>query len=263
MKIVVTVKQVPDTSAEKSFDSSTKHLNRTTIENVLNPFDEYAIEEALKIKEALGGDTKVTILTMAPESGREIVRKALAMGADDAAMLFDDAVGGSDTMATASALALALKAIGFDLIMSGTQSTDAINCVVPAAIAEHLGIPCLTYAKKMTVSDGSVEIHRETESGYLRVAATLPALVSVTKGINEPRYPSLKGIMGAKKKEIRALTLAEIGADAGKLGDSGSKTKVDSFRPVGARQKGMIINAADGKEGAQKIMEFLIAKKVI
>jgi electron transfer flavoprotein beta subunit len=263
LKIVVTVKQVPDTNAEKTFDEATKRLNRSTIENVLNPFDEYAIEEALRIKEQLAGDTTVTILTMAPQSGVDIVRKALAMGADDAAMISDDAVGGSDTMATASVLALALEHIGFDLVVSGTQSTDAINCVVPAAIAELLAVPCLTYAKKVTVADGKVEIQRETENGYLVAQAPLPAFVSVAKGINEPRYPSLKGIMGAKKKEIKSLALSDIGADPAKLGDSGSKTKVDAFAPVGARQKGTVVTVSDGKEGAQKIMEFLISKKVI
>jgi electron transfer flavoprotein beta subunit len=263
LKIVVTVKQVPDTNAEKTFDASTKRLNRTTIENVLNPFDEYAIEEALRLKEQLGGDTTVTILAMAPESGREVVRKALAMGADDAAMLSAAEVGGSDTMATAYALATALKKIGFDLVLTGTQSTDAINSVVPAAIAEHLGVPCLTYARKVTIKDGKIEIQRETESGYLRVEAPLPALVSVTKSANEPRYPSLKGIMGAKKKEIKALTLADIGADPAKLGDAGSKTAVESFSPVGARAKGTVIQSSDGADAARQIMDFLISKKVI
>ena len=263
MKIVVTVKQVPDTSAEKTFDQSTKRLNRTTIENVLNPFDEYAIEEALKLKEQLGGDSTVTILTMAPESGREVVRKALAMGADDAAMLSAPEVGGSDTMATAYVLATALKKIGFDLVLTGTQSTDAINSVVPAAIAEHLGVPCLTYARKVAVKDGRVEIQRETESGYLRVDAPLPALVSVTKSANEPRYASLKGIMGAKKKEIKPLTLADIGADPAKLGDAGAKTVVEAFAPVGARAKGTVIQSSDGADAARQIMDFLISKKVI
>jgi electron transfer flavoprotein beta subunit len=263
LKIVVTVKQVPDTNAEKTFDANTKRLNRTAIENVLNPFDEYAIEEALRLKEQLGGDTTVTILTMAPESGREVVRKALAMGADDAAMLSAGDVGGSDTMATAYLLATALKKIGFDLVLTGTQSTDAINSVVPAAIAEHLGVPCLTYARKVTVGDGTIEVQRETESGYLRVKAPLPALVSVTKSANEPRYPSLKGIMGAKKKEIKALTLADIGADPSKLGDAGSKTAVDSFAPVGARAKGTVIQSSDGADAARQIVEFLISKKVI
>lgn len=263
MKIVVTVKQVPDTNAEKTFDAGTKRLNRTSIENVLNPFDEYAIEEALRLKEQLGADTTVTVLSMAPESGREVVRKALAMGADDAAMLSAPELGGSDTMVTAAVLAAALKKIGFDLVLTGTQSTDAINSIVPAAIAEHLGVPCLTYARKVTIADGKVEIQRETESGYLRVQAPLPALVSVTKSANEPRYPSLKGIMGAKKKEIKALTLADIGVDAGTLGDAGSKTAVDSFAPVGARAKGTVIQSSDGDDAARQIMEFLISKKVI
>jgi len=263
LKIVVTVKQVPDTNAEKTFDAATKRLNRTSIENVLNPFDEYAIEEALRLKEKLGDGTTVTILTMAPESGKEVVRKALAMGADDAAMLSAGEIGGSDTMGTAYALATSLQKIGFDLVLTGTQSTDAINSVVPAAIAERLGVPCLTYARKLTVTDGKVEVHRETESGYLRVEAPLPALVSVTKSANEPRYPSLKGIMGAKKKEIKALALADIGADAGHVGDAGAKTVVESFAPVGARAKGTVIQSSDGLDAARRIVEFLISKKVI
>jgi electron transfer flavoprotein beta subunit len=263
LKIVVTVKQVPDTNAEKTFDPATKRLNRTSIENVLNPFDEYAIEEALRIKEAIGGDTTVTILTMAPASGTDVVRKALGMGADNAVLLSDDAIGGSDTMATAYALAQAIKNNGFDLVLSGTQSTDAACSVVPAAIAEHLDVPCVTYVKKLTVAGGAIEAQRETESGYLKVKAPLPALVSVTKSINEPRYPTLKGIMGAKKKEIKTPALADIGADPAKLGDAGAKTQVESFAPVGARQKGTVINANDPKEGAKQILDFLIAKKVV
>jgi electron transfer flavoprotein beta subunit len=239
LKIVVTVKQVPDTNAEKTFDASTKRLNRTSIENVLNPFDEYAIEEALRLKEA-AVDATVTILTIAPESGREVVRKALAMGA-----------------------AQALKTIGFDLVLTGTQSTDAINSVVPAAVAELLGVPCLTYARKVTITGAKIEIQRETEGGYQRVEAPLPALVSVTKSANEPRYPSLKGIMGAKKKEIKPLALADIGADAARLGDAGSKTFVEAFAAVGARPKGTVIQSSDGADAARQIMDFLISKKVI
>jgi electron transfer flavoprotein beta subunit len=263
LKIVVTVKQVPDTNAEKTFDPANNRLNRSTIENVLNPFDEYAIEEALRLKEKLGGDTTVTVLTMAPESGRDVVRKALAMGADSAALLSDTAIGGSDAMATAYALAHALKKMGFDLILTGTQSTDAICSIVPAAIAEHLGVPCLTFAKNVTVNDGRIEVQRETESGYLRVSAPLPALVSVTKSANEPRYPSLKGIMGAKKKEIAPLSLSDIGADAARLGDSGSRTRVVNIAPVGARPKGSVITATDANEGARAVIDFLVAKKVI
>ena len=263
MKIVVTVKQVPDTNAEKSFDPVTKRLNRASIENVLNPFDEYAIEEALRIKERLADGSTVTVLTMAPESGREVVRKALAMGADDAALVSDAAIAGSDTMATAYALSQALKHIGFDLVLTGTQSTDAINSVVPAAIAEHLKLPCLTYARKLTLGDGKIEIEREIEGGYARVSAPLPALVSVTKSINEPRYPSLKGIMGAKKKEIKTLTLADVGADSAKVGDSGSLTQVQKYEQAAIRAKGTVVQATDAQEGARQIMEFLIAKKAI
>ncbi len=254
---------MPDTSAEKTLDPQTKRLNRNAVENVLNPFDEYAIEEALRLKESAGADTTVTIVTMAPSSGVDIVRKALGMGADSAAMLSDDSIGGSDAMATAYVLAQAIKHVGFDLILTGTQSTDAINSVVPAAVAEHLGIPVLTYAKKLTLKDGAVEIQRETENGYWRVVAPLPALVSVTKGINEPRYPTLKGIMGAKKKEIAALTLASIEADRSRLGDPGAKTQVESFAAVGARTRGEVFVANDPKEGARKIMDLLIAKKVV
>ncbi len=254
---------MPDTSAEKTLDPQTKRLNRTAVENVLNPFDEYAIEEALRLRDSLADGSTVTILTMAPGSGVDIVRKALAMGADSAALLSDEAIGGSDTMATAYLLARALQHIGFDLILSGTQSTDAINSVVPAAVAEHLGIPALTYAKKLSLNGSTVDIQRETDSGYCRVTAQLPALVSVTKGINEPRYPSLKGIMGAKKKEVKALTLGDIGADTARVGDSGAKTQVDAFAAVGARAKGEVIQASDPVEGARRIMDFLIANKVV
>ncbi len=263
MKIVVSVKQVPDTNAEKAFDSATKRLNRTSIENVLNPFDEYAIEEALRIRDGLADGSTVTILTMGPESGREIVRKALAMGADDAALLSDPALAGSDAMATSYALAQALKSIRFDLVLTGTQSTDAICCVVPAALAEYLKVPCLTYARKVSVSGGQVEIQRDIEGGWAKVTAPLPALVSVVKGINEPRYPSLKGIMGAKKKNIEALTVAGIGAEGSQVGDPGSRTQVQQWVAAGTREKGQVIPVADPHEGARAILDFLIAKKVI
>jgi electron transfer flavoprotein beta subunit len=263
LKIVVAVKQVPDTNAEKTFDPQTKRLNRSSIENVLNPFDEYAIEEALRLKETLGADTTVTILTMAPQRGVDVVRKALGMGADNAAMISDDAIAGSDTMGTAYLLALALKHIGFDLVLCGTQSTDAINGIVPAAVAEHLRIAALTYAKKLQISGTTIEIQRETDSGYARVVGQLPAVVSVTKGINEPRYPTLKGIMGAKKKEVKMLTLADVGADASRIGEAGAKTQVETFTAVGARARGEVFVASDPKEGARKILEFLITKKAI
>ena len=203
MKIVVTVKLVPDTNADKRIDPATKRLIRTGVETVLNPFDEFAIEAALQLKEKIGGDTTVTIVAMAPESGKEIVRKALAMGADDALMLSDAGLGGSDVYGTASALAQAIKKHGFDLVITGTQSTDATTGEVPGALAELLGVPGLTYVRKLEFDGATVKAERETDTGYTKVSANPPLLISVSKGINEPRYPSLKGIMGAKKKPRR------------------------------------------------------------
>ena len=149
------------------------------------------------------------------------------------------------------------------MLQTSARPTDAINSVVPAAIAEGLGIPALTYAKKLTLSGGTIEIQRETEQGYARVVSQLPALVSVTKGINEPRYPTLKGIMGAKKKDVAALTLADIGADPNRIGDAGARTQVESFAAAPTRARGEVFVASDPKEGARKIADFLIAKKVI
>ena len=262
MKIVVTVKLVPDTSADKRIDPATKRLVRTGVETVLNPFDEYAIEAALQLKEKLGGDTSVTIFTMAPETGKEIVRKALAMGADDAVMLSDPGLEGSDVWGTAYALAAGLKKTGFDLVVCGTQSTDAITGEVPGVLAEYLGVPGLTYLRKLEVDGTTVRGERETENGYQKVSASLPALVSVTKSINEPRYPSLKGIMGAKKKTIAALSVADLGLDRA-VGSDGAKTELVALAPAPVRQKGRTLQAADAADGARIIVEFLKEKKLL
>ncbi len=213
MKIVVTVKLVPDTNADKRIDPATKRLVRSGVETVLNPFDEYAIEAALQIKEKVGGDSTVTVVAMAPESGKEVVRKALAMGADSAIMLADAGFGGSDVLGTAYALAQAIKKHGFDLVLSGNQSTDASTGEVPGALAEFLGVPGLTYVRKLELDGTTVKAERETDVGYTKISASLPLLISVSKGINEPRYPSLKGIMGAKKKPIAIQTLADFGLE--------------------------------------------------
>ena len=262
MKIVVTVKLVPDTNADKRIDPSTKRLVRTGVETVLNPFDEYAIEAALQVKEKLGGDTTVTIFTMAPETGKEIVRKALAMGADDAVMLSDSGLEGSDVWGTAYAMAQALKKVGFDLVVCGTQSTDAITGELPGALAEYLGVPGLTYLRKVEVDGSTVRGERETDNGYQKVSAQLPVLVSVTKSINEPRYPSLKGIMGAKKKTIAPLNLTELALDR-PIGTDGAKTEVVALAAAAVRGKGRVANAADADDGARIIIEFLREKKLI
>jgi len=262
VKIVVTVKLVPDTNADKRIDPQTKRLVRSGIETVLNPFDEYAIEAALQLKEKLGADTTVTICTMAPESGKEIVRKALAMGADDAVLLSDAKLEGSDVAGTAYALAGALKKTGFDLLICGTQSTDAITGELPGALAEHLGVPGLTYVRKLDVDGSTVRAERETETGFQRVTVALPALVSVTKSINEPRYPSLKGIMGAKKKTIAVLTLADVALER-PVGSAGAKTEVIALAAAPSRAKGRSVSAADGADGAKIIVDFLKEKKLL
>ncbi len=261
MKIVVTVKLVPDTSADKRIDPGTKRLVRTGVETVLNPFDEYAIEAALQLKDKIAGST-VTIVSMAPESGKEIVRKALAMGADDAIMISDPKAEGSDVWGTAYALAKAIQKAGFDLVISGTQSTDSITGELPGALAEYLGVPGVTYVRKLEVEGTTVKAERETDNGYARVSTELPALVSVTKSIAEPRYPSLKGIMGAKKKTIAVQSLADSGVDK-PVGAEGARTELTTVTTPPARGKGEIFEAADAVAGAQKIIDFLRERKLV
>jgi electron transfer flavoprotein beta subunit len=262
MKIVVSVKLVPDTNADKRIDPGTKRLVRTGVENVLNPFDEYAIEAALQLREKRNDGSTVTIFTMAPESGKEIVRKALAMGADDAVMLSDAKLEGSDVAGTAHAMSAALKKTGFDLILCGTQSTDATTGEVPGFLAELLGVPGLTYIRKIESDGTTIKAQRETDTGYIDVTVSTPALISVTKAINEPRYPSLKGIMGAKKKEIKILSLADV-EFARAAGTDGAKTEVLELATPPTRQKGRVVTAADGAEGASAIFDFLKEKKLL
>jgi len=262
LKIVVTVKLVPDTNADKRIDPATMRLVRTGVDTVLNPFDEYAIEAALQLRDALADGSTVTIFSMTPASGREVVRKALAMGADDAVMLSDDGLSGSDLWATAYAMAHGIKAGGFDLVLTGTQSTDAISGDLPGMLAEYLGVPGLTYARELSIDAGRLRVKRETETGYQTVSAALPALASVTKSANEPRYPSLKGIMGAKKKEIRTLTLADIALTKA-VGSDGARTELLELATPPAREKGRTVTAADGAAGAQAVMDFLTRRKLL
>jgi electron transfer flavoprotein beta subunit len=262
LKILVTVKLVPDTNADKRIDPATKRLVRTGVETVLNPFDEYALEAALQLKEKLADGSTVTVVSMTPAAGKEIVRKALAMGADDAVMISDDALAGSDLWGTALALAAAIKQLNPDLVVTGTQSTDAIGGLLPGMLAEKLGLPGLTYARSLAVVDGRVRVQRETETGYMTISAPLPALVSVTKSANEPRYPSLKGIMGAKKKEIKQLNAADLGL-AVAVGTDGAKARLTELTTPSARAKGTIVQAADAVAGAQAVVDFLKERKFL
>jgi len=262
VKIVVTVKLVPDPNAEKKIDPQTRRLVRTGVETVLNPYDEYALEAALQLKERAGGDARVTVFSMAPESLRETLRKALAMGADDAVLLSDAGLEGSDVWATAYAIAAALRKLEFDLLIVGGLTDDSSTGAVPGALAEHLQLPCITNARKVEVDGGTIKVERETDVGYQTVSAPLPALLTTALTFGEPRYASLKGIMGAKKKTITAQTLADLALEYG-VGSGGSKTELQSFAPPSPRGKGQTIEAADGATGARAIFDFLQEKKLV
>ena len=262
MKFIVTVKLVPDTNADKRIDAATKRLVRVPGETVINPFDEYALEAALQLKEKLNDGSTVTVISLTPETGKETVRKALAMGADDAVMLSDDRFAGCDVWGTAYALAAGIRKTGFDIVFTGTQSTDATTGELPGALSEYLGVPGLTYARKVDFEDGRIRIRRETETGYQTISAALPALVSVTKSFAEPRYPSLKGIMGAKKKPIAVLGLADLDL-AQAVGSDGARTELLSVAIAPARSKGRTLPAPDAVEGARAIVDFLKERKLL
>ncbi len=233
MNIVVCVKQVPDTWSEKKLDASDSTLDRAATDPVMNEMDEYAVEEALKLQEAHGGE--VTILCMGPDAATETVRKALSMGADKAIHVVDDALHGSDALATSLALAKALeKAGGFDLVLLGSESSDARMSVVPAMLAERLGLPAAHLRQGGHDQYGSTgrqdSIKRLTDDGYQVVEASPPAVVSVVEKINEPRYPSFKGIMAAKKKPVETFGSADLGVDAGEVGLAGAWSEVELVR---------------------------------
>jgi electron transfer flavoprotein beta subunit len=258
MNIVVCVKQVPDTAMERTLTSQGT-LDRASLDGLINELDEYAIEEGLKIAEAHGGE--VTILSMGPGKAAESIRKALSMGADKAVHVLDDALAGSDALATSLALSEALKQTGFDLVILGSESTDARTGMVPAMLAERLGVPQLTLASKVDISVSDVTVRRVTDDGYAVVTATLPAVVSVVEKINEPRYPTFKGIMAAKKKPVQTLTLADLGVDASAVGLANAATWVEDFATRPSRQAGVVVK--DEGDGGVKAAGFLAERKFI
>ena len=260
MNIVVCVKQVPDSWAEKKLDASDSTLDRGSVDSVMNELDEYAIEEALRIKESLDAG-EVIVLTIGPDNATDTIRKALSMGADRAIHVVDDALHGSDAPATSAALAAALGKTEFDLVILGSESTDARTSVVPAMLAERLGLAQLTYANKVEVGDGVVTIQRQTDYGYDKVEGSTPAIVSVVEKINEPRYPSFKGIMAAKKKPVETFSLADLGVDAGTVGLAGSWTKVEDFAQRPPRSAGTIVT--DEGDAGTKVAEFLVTQKFV
>jgi len=260
--IVVLIKQVPDTWSERKLTDGDFTLDREAADAVLDEINERAVEEALLIKEKQGGESTVTVLTAGPARATEAIRKALSMGADKAVHLLDDGLHGSDVIQTGWALARALGTIeGTELVIAGNEATDGVGGAVPAVIAEYLGLPQLTHLRKVTVEDGKVTGERETDDGVFTLEASLPAVVSVNEKINEPRFPSFKGIMAAKKKEVTTLTLAEIGVEADEVGVANAGSKVLSATPKPPKTAGEKI--ADEGEGGTKIAEYLVAQKLI
>jgi electron transfer flavoprotein beta subunit len=259
MNIVVLVKQVPDTWAERKLSDSDKTLDRASVDVVMNEIDEYAVEEALRIKEAQGGE--VTILTMGPDRAVETIRKALSMGADKAVHLVDDALKGSDAVQTSAAIAKVLEGLEYDLVIAGSEATDSRMAVMGALLSERLGQPQLTGARKVTAEAGTITIERQTDDGYAVVTASTPAILSVVEKINEPRYPSFKGIMAAKSKPLETKSLADTGLDAGAVGLAAAPSQVVEFANKPPRQAGQIVK--DEGDGGTKVAEFLASQKFI
>ena len=261
MKIVVCVKYVPDATADRTF-SFDNTVDRVGVDGVLSELDEYAVEEALKIVQAAEGESSVTVLTVGPEQAADAIRKALRMGADKGVHVSDEAIHGSDAPATSLVLAEAIRKIGgADLVLTGMASTDGSMSVVPAMLAERLGLPQVTFASELTVEGGTATIRRDGDVASETVQASLPALVSVTDQINEPRYPTVKGIMAAKKKPVETWSLADLGVDAELVGLAAAWTRVDSFTQRPPRTRGQIV--PDEGEGGTKLAEFLAAQKFI
>ena len=258
MKIAVCVKHVPEGTTHARIDPQTKRLDRSG-EGAINPFDTHAVEEALRIKEA--GDGEVLVVSMGPQSAQDSVRKALAMGADSALLVTDDSAAGSDLVATATALAAALEPESADLIIFGQQASDSDGAVLWAAVADRLRRPVISQVAELTIADGKVTGKRQTEFGYDTIEAPLPAVVAVSDAINEPRYPSLKGIMGARSKPQRSVSVSELGINAGDVGDAGSRTVVQALNDPPPR--GDTVKIEDDGSAPEKIIEYLAEKKVL
>jgi electron transfer flavoprotein beta subunit len=259
VKTVVCVKQVPDSSAPKRIDPQTKRLDRS-VEGALNAFDVHAIEEALKIKEATG-EGEVVLVSLGPEKATEALRRGLAMGADRAVLVTDDAAEGSDLVSTSYVVAAAVEREEPDLVLFGQQASDSDGAVLWAAVADRLRRPVISQAAEVTLGDGRVRAKRQTEFGYDVIEAALPAVVAVSDAINEPRYPSLKGIMGAKKKPQESVSADDLGLDAGRVGASGARTEVYALAEPPARGGAQKIE--DDGTAPETIVEFLAEKKLL
>ena len=259
MKIAVCAKYVPEATVARRIDPQTKRLDRSG-EGVLNPFDVNAVEEALKLRDA-GADAEVVIVSLGPERALEAMRRALAMGADRLVLVADEAAAGSDLVATSRILAAALERESPDLVLFGQQANDADGAVLWAAVADGLQRPLISQVAELTLEDGKVRGKRQSEYGYDVIEAPLPAVIAVSDAINEPRYPSLKGIMGAKKKPQETLSLTDLGVSAEEAGEAGSRTTVEALSDP--PERGDTVKLEDDGTAAEKILEFIQERKAL
>jgi len=261
MEIVVCIKQVPDTS-EVKIDPQTNTLIRQGVPSIVNPFDKNAMEAALQLKEKHGG--RVTAISMGPEQAKDALKECLAMGVDEAVLISDKAFGGADTLATSYTLAMAIKKLGnFDLIICGKQAIDGDTAQVGPGIAEHLGIPQITYVSKIEINGNIVRAEREHEEGYEVIEAELPLLVTVVKSINVPRYPTVKGTIKANRKQIPVWTTQDLEVDEARIGLKGSPTQVRRVFTPKQRSQGVIIQADTAREAVKTLIEKLTEAKII
>jgi electron transfer flavoprotein beta subunit len=262
MNIVVCVKYVPDATADRQFESDNT-VDRVGVDGLLSELDEYAVEQALQIKEKAGDDTEVTALCIGPEKAVDAVRKALQMGADKGVHVVDDAIAGSDYVATSLVLAKAVEKAGpADLVVCGMASTDASGSVVPAMLAERLGLPQVTLASVIETQGDQVRIKRDGDTATEVIGGTMPLVLSVTDRSGEARYPSFKGIMAAKKKPLETWSLSDLGVDADQVGLGAAWTAVEETTARPPRTAGQIVTDEDGS-GATALTAFLAAKKFI
>jgi electron transfer flavoprotein beta subunit len=259
MKIVVCVKYVPDAQADRRF-SADHTTDRAGVDGLLSELDEYAVEEALKLAEAEGGST-VTVVTVGPDQAADAVRKALQMGADSGVHVVDDAIHGSDSVATSLVLATAIGKLEYDLVLTGMASTDGGMSVVPAMLSERLGVPQLTFAGSLTVSGGTARIERDGDTSTEVIEASLPAVVSVTDQINDPRYPSFKGIMAAKKKPVQTWSLSDLGLSAEQVGAHAAWSVVEDITARPPRQAGQVVT--DEGDGGAQLVAYLAGAKLV
>ena len=259
MNVVVCVKQIPDPAQPGKLSPGTHTLIRDG-KLIFDDSDSYGVEMALRLVDA-AGEGEVTLVSMAPHGEKSGLRTALAMGAARAILVSDDALAGSDSLSTAKVLAAAIRRADPDLVIAGTESTDGYTGTLPVQVAEVLGLPSVSFAKRVEVSGGTVRVNRQTEAGSDDVECPLPALVTVTAGVVEPRYPSFKGIMAAKNKPVDEVTAADLGLAAGEVGAAGARQEILSVTPAEERQGGEIV--VDEGAAHERIVAFLEQLRVI